>query len=100
MEAIEDPDVKFTCDGCKTHVTKMEKQLKLHEPPQVLALHLKRFKNDGMSIEKIDKFVQYPIELDLNPFLSSTENVSSFLFFSNSHLLLYKTSKLHGLLVK
>jgi ubiquitin carboxyl-terminal hydrolase 36/42 len=80
VEAMEDPDVKFTCEGCKTQVMKMDKQLKLHKPPQVLALHLKRFKNDGVSIEKIDKFVEYPIELDLSPFLSSTENVSSFFF--------------------
>jgi len=29
----------------------MEKQLKLHEPPQVLALHLKRFKNDGWCVD-------------------------------------------------
>jgi ubiquitin C-terminal hydrolase len=81
---MEDPDIKFTCKGCRTQVMKMEKQLKLHKPPQVLALHLKRFKNDGVSIEKIDKFVDYPIELDLSPFLSSTENVSSFLFLSIS----------------
>lgn len=96
---MEDPDVKFTCEGCKNQVPNMEKQLKLHEPPQVLALHLKRFKSDGVSLEKIDKFVQYPVEFDLKPFLSSSDDVSCF-FFPELHLLLYKTSKFHGMLVK
>lgn len=80
VEAMEDPDVKFTCEGCKNQVPNMEKQLKLHEPPQVLALHLKRFKSDGVSLEKIDKFVQYPVEFDLKPFLSSSDDVSCCFF--------------------
>ncbi|RWW08157.1 hypothetical protein GW17_00028429 [Ensete ventricosum] len=69
LERIDDPDVRFTCGGCKAQVS-MEKQLKLDQAPQVLALHLKRFKNDGSFSNKIDDFVEYPLELDLNPCLS------------------------------
>lgn len=69
LERIDDPEVRFTCDGCKAQVS-MEKQLKLDQAPQVLALHLKRFKNDGSYSNKIDDFVEYPLELDLNPCLS------------------------------
>lgn len=52
----------------------------------MLALHLKRFQNDGVSIDKIDKFVEYPVEPDVNPFLSDTENVSRAIYLF--HLLL------------
>ncbi|KAJ3680667.1 hypothetical protein LUZ60_016945 [Juncus effusus] len=69
-EVIEDTEVLFTCEGCKTRVSKVEKQMKLDQAPDVLAVHLKRFKNDGSEIEKIDKHVEYPIELDLEPFVS------------------------------
>ncbi|URE06516.1 ubiquitin carboxyl-terminal hydrolase [Musa troglodytarum] len=69
LERIDDPEVRFTCDGCQALVS-MEKQLKLDRAPQVLALHLKRFKNDGSFSNKIDDFVEYPLELDLNPCLS------------------------------
>ncbi|XP_072987788.1 ubiquitin carboxyl-terminal hydrolase 21-like isoform X1 [Typha latifolia] len=70
VEKIDDPETKFTCDGCQSQVL-MEKQLKLDKAPDVLALQLKRFKNDGVSIYKIYKPVEYPSELDLKPFLSS-----------------------------
>ncbi|XP_028549090.1 ubiquitin carboxyl-terminal hydrolase 21 isoform X2 [Dendrobium catenatum] len=69
-EMIDDPDIKFTCEGCKAQVS-MEKQLKIEQPPNVIALHLKRFTNTGHSVLKICKFVKYPLELDLMPFLSS-----------------------------
>ncbi|KAL0904142.1 hypothetical protein M5K25_026216 [Dendrobium thyrsiflorum] len=69
-EMIDDPDIKFTCEGCKAQVS-MEKQLKIEQPPNVIALHLKRFTNTDYSVLKICKFVKYPLELDLMPFLSS-----------------------------
>ncbi|GAB4857835.1 hypothetical protein Ancab_015741 [Ancistrocladus abbreviatus] len=70
VEKIDDTEVKFTCEGCKQQVL-VEKQLKLDEAPSVAAFHLKRFKSDGIIVEKIDKDVEYPLELDLEPFTKS-----------------------------
>ncbi|WOL06310.1 ubiquitin carboxyl-terminal hydrolase 20-like [Canna indica] len=68
LEKIDDSEIKLTCEGCKSQVS-MEKQLKLDQPPEVLVLHLKRFKNDGSVSFKINNPVEYPLELDLNPCL-------------------------------
>ncbi|PKA53227.1 Ubiquitin carboxyl-terminal hydrolase 20 [Apostasia shenzhenica] len=68
-EMIDDPDSRLTCDGCKAKVI-MEKQLKIDQAPTVIALHLKRFKTVGLFVDKIPKFVKYPLELDLMPYLS------------------------------
>ncbi|EHA8589890.1 ubiquitin carboxyl-terminal hydrolase 21 [Cocos nucifera] len=73
VEKIDDPEAKFTCEGCKARVL-VEKQLKLDRAPEVVALQLKRFKSIGFFATKIEKFVEYPLELDLNPFLSCPED--------------------------
>jgi ubiquitin C-terminal hydrolase len=73
IEKIEDPEAKFTCENCKQQVV-VEKQLKLEEVPKVAALHLKRFKNDGSFVEKIDKHLDFPLDLDLRPFSSDNSN--------------------------
>ncbi|ESQ39822.1 hypothetical protein EUTSA_v10000790mg [Eutrema salsugineum] len=70
VEKLED---QFTCDNCKEKVSK-EKQLKLDKLPLVATFHLKRFKNDGLFMEKIFKHVEFPLELDLLPYMSSNEN--------------------------
>ncbi|CAH9080058.1 unnamed protein product [Cuscuta epithymum] len=67
VEHIEDPEIKFTCANCKEQVM-IEKQLLLDESPSVAAFHLKRFKNDGSVVEKIDKHVAFPLELDMLPY--------------------------------
>lgn len=64
VEKIEDSDAKFRCDNCKKEVS-MEKQLMVDQAPSVATLHLKRFKTDGSSIEKIGKHVEFPLDLDL-----------------------------------
>ncbi|XP_042462291.1 ubiquitin carboxyl-terminal hydrolase 21-like [Zingiber officinale] len=69
LEKIDDSEIKLICEGCKSQVT-MEKQLKLKTAPEVLALHLKRFKNDGNTCYKIYDSVNFPLELDLSSFLS------------------------------
>lgn len=76
VEHIEDEDMKFTCDQCKEKVS-VDKQLMLDQIPPVCAFHLKRFKNDGSWVEKIDKHVDFPLELDLQPYTcnSQTDNV-------------------------
>ncbi|XP_077234308.1 ubiquitin carboxyl-terminal hydrolase 21-like [Tasmannia lanceolata] len=73
VEKIGDPQTKFTCESCKVEVS-VEKQLTLDQVPEVVTLHLKRFKSNGSYIEKIDTSVQYPLELDLRPFLSNSND--------------------------
>ncbi|CAI0436931.1 unnamed protein product [Linum tenue] len=73
VEKIEDPETKLTCDSCKEKVT-MEKQLMLDRAPLVTTLHLKRFKTDGHSVEKIGKHIEFPLELDLVPYSSHDQN--------------------------
>ncbi|XP_019190694.1 PREDICTED: ubiquitin carboxyl-terminal hydrolase 20-like [Ipomoea nil] len=67
VENIEDPETMFTCENCKEQVL-IKKQLLLDEVPTVATFHLKRFKNDGSVVEKIDKHVAFPLELDLLPY--------------------------------
>lgn len=77
VEKIEDSETKFTCEKCKEQVS-IEKQLVLDKAPSVAALHLKRFKTDGSLVEKIDKYVSFPLELDLHAYADNqTDNVSS-----------------------
>ncbi|CAI0436930.1 unnamed protein product [Linum tenue] len=52
----------------------MEKQLMLDRAPLVTTLHLKRFKTDGHSVEKIGKHIEFPLELDLVPYSSHDQN--------------------------
>ncbi|KAG2550333.1 ubiquitin carboxyl-terminal hydrolase 20-like isoform X5 [Panicum virgatum] len=66
VELIED----FMCDGCKSRVN-MEKHFKVEQAPGVLVIHLKRFTNSGGKI--LDK-VKYPLELDINSFMSSLDD--------------------------
>jgi ubiquitin carboxyl-terminal hydrolase 36/42 len=67
----------FTCDGCKSRVN-MEKQFKVEQAPEVLVIQLKRFQNLGSDISKIQEKVEYQLELDLNPFMSTPADVSTF----------------------
>eukprot|EP00257_Ricinus_communis_P009207 XP_002527676.2 ubiquitin carboxyl-terminal hydrolase 20 [Ricinus communis] len=73
VEKIEDVDSKFICNHCKEEGSR-EKQLMLDQAPSVSALHLKRFKTDGSFIEKIDKHVEFPLELNLKPYTKSSQD--------------------------
>ncbi|KAK4786790.1 hypothetical protein SAY86_010623 [Trapa natans] len=73
VEKMEDPESKFKCENCKDDVF-VEKQFLLENEPTIAALHLKRFKTDGFSVEKIDKHVPFPLELDLRPFINGPES--------------------------
>lgn len=72
MEENED-EVKFTCEKCKEQVP-LKKQLLIDQAPYVATLHLKRFKGDGYFVEKIDKALEYPLELDLKPYTVGAED--------------------------
>lgn len=75
VEKIGGSDTKFTCEGCKEEVL-AEKQFMLDQAPSIATFHLKRFKSDGSYVEKIDKHVAYPLEFDLQPYLSGNQDTS------------------------
>ncbi|XP_072316322.1 ubiquitin carboxyl-terminal hydrolase 16 [Eucyclogobius newberryi] len=55
--------------GSKKNVyTDALKQMLISSPPPVLTLHLKRFQQNGFSICKVNRHVQFPGVLDLAPF--------------------------------
>ncbi|XP_054707621.1 ubiquitin carboxyl-terminal hydrolase 16-like isoform X2 [Uloborus diversus] len=74
---------KFRCENCtkikcdKTGNAKevvyanASKQLLIFSPPAILTLHLKRFQQVGMNLRKNNKFVEFPLLLNLAPFCSS-----------------------------
>ncbi|CAH8392534.1 unnamed protein product [Eruca vesicaria subsp. sativa] len=70
---VEKLDELMTCDNCKEKVSK-EKQLLLSKLPQVVTFHLKRFKNNGFFMEKIFNHVAFPLEIDLQPYMSRSQN--------------------------
>ena len=84
---VENIDAKFKCDSCKEEVS-MEKQLMLDQTPSIAAFHLKRFKTDGTYVEKIDKHVNFPLELDLRPYTISNQNNNVSLIVFPTYILL------------
>ncbi|GFS32580.1 ubiquitin-specific protease 20 [Actinidia rufa] len=73
VEKIEDIETQYTCEKCKERVS-IEKQLILDQVPSIAQFHLKRFKNDGSFVEKIDKHVEFPLELNLLPYINDSPN--------------------------
>ncbi|KAJ0251297.1 Ubiquitin carboxyl-terminal hydrolase 20 [Hirschfeldia incana] len=69
---VEKLEEQMTCDNCDEKVSK-EKQLLLHNLPQVITFHLKRFKNNGYFMEKNFNNVEFPLELDLQPYMSNDQ---------------------------
>ncbi|XP_047070695.1 ubiquitin carboxyl-terminal hydrolase 20-like [Lolium rigidum] len=72
VEQIGDAQNKLTCDSCNAEVCK-DKRFVIDKAPDVVAFHLKRFATLDGSIDKIDKHVAYPSELDLKPFHSNPD---------------------------
>lgn len=61
---------KWKCPNCKQY-RDATKKIDIWKLPNLLIIHLKRFKYDGVWRDKITSNVDYPIEnLDLNCFLS------------------------------
>ncbi|PHT39804.1 hypothetical protein CQW23_18658 [Capsicum baccatum] len=51
VEKLDDPEIKFSCEKCKARVS-IEKQLMF----------------DGSVVQKVDKHVSFPLELDFPPY--------------------------------
>ncbi|KAH0788602.1 Clan CA, family C19, ubiquitin hydrolase-like cysteine peptidase [Histomonas meleagridis] len=72
---ILDEDNKWYCPHCKQHVC-ADKQLDIWSVPKCLILHLKRFIANRYSTEKLNKSVNYPMEIDLSNFVKG-KNVTN-----------------------
>uniref|UniRef100_A0A3Q2QD72 Ubiquitin carboxyl-terminal hydrolase 16 n=1 Tax=Fundulus heteroclitus TaxID=8078 RepID=A0A3Q2QD72_FUNHE len=64
--------------GSKKNIyTDALKQMLISSPPSVLTLHLKRFQQNGYSICKVNRHVQFPLILDLAPYSAAKcKNIS------------------------
>jgi ubiquitin carboxyl-terminal hydrolase 20/33 len=59
---------KYKCDNCKK-TCDAKKTLSIFKPPEVLCVHLKRFKHDTLFGTKISDTVVFPLDnLDVSPF--------------------------------
>ena len=78
---VLDGDNKYKCEGksanSKPHFSKASKQFTVNEPPNVLALQLKRFAYVPFGRGKLSHFVEYPLELDITPYISEERPNSS-----------------------
>ncbi|KAK9130590.1 hypothetical protein Sjap_011077 [Stephania japonica] len=66
-------DQKFFCQQCKIRQESL-KQMSIRKLPLVSCFHIKRFEHSSsrnMS-RKIDRYLQFPLSLDMSPYLSST----------------------------
>lgn len=58
---------KYRCDKCRALV-QARKQVAIWDEPNVLTLHLKRFNASPFSGGKLGRHVQFPAQLDLEPY--------------------------------
>ncbi|KAI3679342.1 hypothetical protein L2E82_51475 [Cichorium intybus] len=84
VESLEDALTQFTspedldgenmyrCGRCATYV-RAQKQLAIHEAPNILTIVLKRFQEG--SYGKINKCITFPEMLDMIPFMTGTDDV-------------------------
>jgi len=69
LEKLE-ADNEWFCPDCKNHV-KATKKMEIFNSPNILIIHLKRFKNNT----KIDTLVKFPLEgLDVSDFVINKKN--------------------------
>lgn len=78
---ILDGDNKYKCEGknpgqSKPHFTKASKQFTVDQAPNVLAVQLKRFAYVPFGRGKLSHFVEYPLVLDVTPYLSDEDRNS------------------------
>lgn len=69
-EQLDGGERQYQCQHCKQKVRAL-KRLTVHKPPNVLTIHLKRFRAHDPG-QKIDKKVIFGPTLDLRPFVSGS----------------------------
>ncbi|TMX05020.1 hypothetical protein EJD97_003463 [Solanum chilense] len=67
-------NIEFSSEKCKTQGP-FEKQLLIDRAPSIATLCLKRFINDGFDVQKVDKHVSFPLELDMFHYTNMKELV-------------------------
>lgn len=71
-EILSEMDTWY-CPRCKEH-RRASKKFELWKTPDILVMHLKRFSSSGMRRDKLDVYVDFPIEgLDLTSRVIETE---------------------------
>ncbi|KAG5590672.1 hypothetical protein H5410_041186 [Solanum commersonii] len=65
--------IKYFCERCKTQGP-FEKYLLVYSAPSITALHLKRFKNNEIVVQKVDMLVSFPLELGMLLYTSKINN--------------------------
>lgn len=69
-----DADNSWYCTDCKEHV-EATKTYELYKLPEILIIHLKRFKSRGLWNEKLTTMVEFPVlGLNLKDFVLSEED--------------------------
>lgn len=62
---------RYLCEACKT-LNESQKELRIARLPEILCIHLKRFRYDSYFSSKLSTHVLFPItDLDLKPFCTS-----------------------------
>eukprot|EP00741_Cyanophora_paradoxa_P000373 tig00000403_g364.t1 len=71
-------DDKYRCENCKS-VNEATKRLTIVKLPEVLVVHIKRFRYDSLFGSKLSNHVAFPIEeLDMRPFCQKNTKSTSF----------------------
>lgn len=63
---VLDTDNQYRCDHCKK-LSNAHKQFTIFKAPTVAVFHLKRFNHYG---QKVNKFISFPEQITLNPYMS------------------------------
>lgn len=65
------------CPGCEKHCQAIKK-LDLWRLPEILVIHLKRFSYSRFSKNKLETYVDFPVDnFDLSPYISQMNSQSS-----------------------
>ncbi|KNZ54872.1 ubiquitin carboxyl-terminal hydrolase [Puccinia sorghi] len=61
----------YTCSNCHVASPDTTKALTIERLPHILCFQLKRFEHHGSASVKLDKHVQFPLLLDMKPYVAS-----------------------------
>jgi len=79
-EEILNGDNQYFCETCNKKVN-AKKQIYIWEPPNILIIHLKRFKNERWRTTKTSSTVGFPInDFDINNYLSNLHPVKNTIY--------------------
>nr|POE89444.1 ubiquitin carboxyl-terminal hydrolase 8 [Quercus suber] len=84
------PEDMWYCPGCKKHCQAIKK-LDLWRLPEILVIHLKKFSYSRFSKNKLETYVDFPIDnFDLSPYIAESNGMSC------NRYMLYAVSNHYG----